>query len=75
MQVSGQRPGKTSGAYNRSFRVPLVAPWDIRAWQEEALSISPYIPVIQCDARERLSARDALTTLVEHATAIQLKPR
>jgi len=48
-------------------------PYEIAAVQE-ALSVSPYVPVIQCDARERLSGRDALTTLVEHAMAIQLKP-
>ena len=42
---------------------------------QEALSVSPHVPVIQCDARERTSTRDALTTLVEHAMAIQLGPR
>jgi signal recognition particle receptor subunit beta len=42
---------------------------------QEALSVSPHVPVIQCDARERTSTKDALTTLVEHAMAIQLGPR
>jgi uncharacterized protein len=41
----------------------------------EALSVSPQVPVIQCDARERPSTKSTLTTLVEHAMAIQLKPR
>ena len=41
---------------------------------QEALSVSPHVPVIQCDARERTSTRDALTTLVEHALAKQLGP-
>ena len=41
----------------------------------EALSVSPHVPVIQCDARERLSTKTALTTLVEHAMAMQLKSR
>ena len=41
---------------------------------QDALSVSPHVPVIQCDARERTSTRDALTTLVEHALAKQLGP-
>jgi len=41
---------------------------------QEALSISPHVPVIKCDARQRASADRALTTLVEHALAVQLKP-
>ncbi len=41
---------------------------------QEALSVSPHVPVIQCDARQRPSTRDALTTLVEHAMAMQLRP-
>jgi uncharacterized protein len=41
---------------------------------QEALSVSPQVPVIQCDARERTSTKDALTTLVEHALALQLRP-
>jgi uncharacterized protein len=42
---------------------------------QEALSVSPHVPVIHCDARERPSTKSALTTLVEHAMAIQLRPR
>jgi signal recognition particle receptor subunit beta len=42
---------------------------------QEALSVSPHVPVIHCDARERTSTKDAQTTLVEHAMAIQLGPR
>ena len=38
---------------------------------QEALSISPHVPVIQCDARQRPSTKSALTTLVEHAIAMQ----
>jgi hypothetical protein len=41
----------------------------------EALSVSPHVPVIQCDARQRLSTKTALATLVEHALAAQLGPR
>jgi signal recognition particle receptor subunit beta len=41
---------------------------------QEALSVGPHVPVIRCDARERMSTKDALTTLVEHAMAAQLKP-
>jgi uncharacterized protein len=40
-----------------------------------ALSVSPHVPVIQCDARQRSSTKFALTTLVEHALAIKLRSR
>jgi uncharacterized protein len=40
----------------------------------EALSVSPTVPIIQCDARERPSTKDALTTLVEHALMLQRGP-
>jgi hypothetical protein len=38
-----------------------------------ALSVSPHVPVIQCDARRRDSTKYALTTLVEHAMRLQLR--
>jgi len=41
----------------------------------EALSVSPHVPLIQCDARERPSTKHALTTLVEHALSLQLRSR
>jgi uncharacterized protein len=41
----------------------------------EALSVSPHVPVIQCDARERPSTKSTLTTLVEHALTMKLKSR
>jgi uncharacterized protein len=41
----------------------------------EALTISPQVPVIKCDARQRASTNHALTTLVEHALAMKLKPK
>jgi signal recognition particle receptor subunit beta len=34
---------------------------------QEALSVSPSVPVIECDARERNSTKSTLITLVEHA--------
>jgi signal recognition particle receptor subunit beta len=40
----------------------------------EALSVSPLVPMIRCDARERRSAKYVLTTLVEYAMAMQLSP-
>jgi signal recognition particle receptor subunit beta len=40
---------------------------------QNALSVSPHVPVIQCDARQRSSTKYALTTLVEHAMALQLR--
>jgi uncharacterized protein len=39
---------------------------------QEAMSVSPHVPVIQCDARQRSSTKHALATLVEHALAMQL---
>jgi uncharacterized protein len=39
---------------------------------QEALSVSPHVPVIQCDARQRPSTKYALTTLVEHAMTLRL---
>ena len=42
---------------------------------QEALSISPTIPVIECDARERNSTKSTLITLVEHAMAVQMSFR
>jgi uncharacterized protein len=42
-------------------------PADVR----EALSVSPHVPVMQCDARQRPSTVYALTTLVEHAMALE----
>ena len=41
----------------------------------EALSVSPHVPVIQCDARERPSTKSTLTTLVEHALTMKQKSR
>ncbi len=34
---------------------------------QEALSVNQRVPVIQCDARQRTSAKTTLLTLVEHA--------
>jgi signal recognition particle receptor subunit beta len=39
---------------------------------QEALSVSQDVPVIECDARERESAKTTLMTLVQHAMATQL---
>jgi uncharacterized protein len=38
----------------------------------EALSVSPHVRVIKCDARDRASTKSALISLVEHAMAMQL---
>ncbi len=38
----------------------------------EALSVSPDVPVIQCDARQRKSVKKSLMTLVQHAMAARL---
>ncbi len=42
---------------------------------QEALSVDPQVPVIQCDARRRTSAKTTLVTLVEHAMAAHLGSR
>jgi uncharacterized protein len=42
---------------------------------QEALSVSPHVPMIECDARERKSTKSALIALVEHAMAMQLSVR
>jgi uncharacterized protein len=41
----------------------------------EALAVHQHVPVIQCDARTRESAKTALMTLVEHAMAAHLGSR
>ena len=42
---------------------------------QEALSISPHIPIVQCDARGRGSTKATLIALVEHAMEMQLSSR
>jgi len=42
---------------------------------QEALSVSPNVPVVQCDARGRKSTKATLIALVEHAMAMQLSTR
>jgi signal recognition particle receptor subunit beta len=39
---------------------------------QEALSVSPRVPIVRCDARDRASTKKTLITLVEHAMAMQL---
>ena len=39
---------------------------------QEALSVSPHVPVVQCDARGRESTKSTLIALVEHAMSMQL---
>lgn len=39
---------------------------------QEALSVSPHVPVVQCDARGRDSTKSTLIALVEHAMSMQL---
>ena len=42
---------------------------------QEALSVSPHVPMVQCDARDRKSTKAALIALVEHAMTMQLSVR
>jgi len=66
--------------YFESARLPFIValngfdgefPYEVDEVRE-ALSINPHVPVIQCDARQRSSTKNALATLVEHALAMQL---
>jgi signal recognition particle receptor subunit beta len=41
----------------------------------EALSVSPGVPIVECDARERESTKATLITLVEHAMTVQMSMR
>ena len=42
---------------------------------QNALSVNPGVPIIQCDARRRASTKNALICLVQHAMAAQLSMR
>jgi hypothetical protein len=42
---------------------------------QEALSVKDDVPVIECDARTRESAKTTLMTLVQHAMAAHLSSR
>jgi signal recognition particle receptor subunit beta len=42
---------------------------------QEALSVSPHVPIVECDARDRKSTKSALISLVEHAMTMQLSVR
>jgi signal recognition particle receptor subunit beta len=39
---------------------------------QEALSVSPTVPIVECDARSRASTKATLIALVEHAMAVQM---
>ena len=41
----------------------------------EALSVSPKVPIVECDARGRASTKSALIALVEHAMTMQMSVR
>ncbi len=41
----------------------------------EAMSLGRNVPIVQCDARGRVSTKEALIALVEHAMAMQLSVR
>ena len=42
---------------------------------QEALSVSPKVPIVECDARGRASTKSALIALVEHAMTMQMSVR
>jgi hypothetical protein len=39
---------------------------------QEALSVSPSTPIVECDARSRASTKATLIALVEHAMTVQM---
>jgi len=54
-------------AVNRFDGAPNYADADVR----EALSLSPGVPLLWCDARSRLSAAQTLAALVEHTLSLE----
>ena len=42
---------------------------------QEALSVSPNVPIVECDARGRASTKATLIALVEHAMTVQMSMR
>src|ERR1700746_2326766 len=42
---------------------------------QEALSVSPNVPIVECDARGRASTKETLIALVEHAMTMQMSMR
>ena len=42
---------------------------------QQALAVSPDVPIVCCDARERKSTKSTLISLVEHAMAMQMSAR
>jgi uncharacterized protein len=42
---------------------------------QEALSVSPNVPIVECDARGRASTKATLISLVEHAMTVQMSMR
>jgi signal recognition particle receptor subunit beta len=49
-------------------------PYDVSDVQQ-ALAVSPDVPIVCCDARERKSTKSTLISLVEHAMAMQMSAR
>jgi signal recognition particle receptor subunit beta len=54
-------------ATNKFDHSPVGSPVQVR----EALALAPHVPVVQVDARERSSVKDALITLVEHLLVLK----
>jgi signal recognition particle receptor subunit beta len=42
---------------------------------KQALAVSPDVPIVCCDARDRKSTKSTLISLVEHAMAMQMSAR
>ncbi|QBI55601.1 GTP-binding protein [Streptomonospora litoralis] len=69
--------------FEKQYRLPfLVAlnsfeddPGYTEAELRDALDLSPEVPVVRCDARERHSVVDVLAALVRHAMAVEAAQR
>jgi uncharacterized protein len=42
---------------------------------QDALAVSPNVPIVRCDARDRKSTKTTLIALVEHAMTMQMSAR
>ncbi|HEY3734894.1 MAG TPA: ATP/GTP-binding protein [Streptosporangiaceae bacterium] len=42
---------------------------------KDALAVSPNVPILRCDARDRKSTKSTLISLVEHAMTMQMSTR
>jgi uncharacterized protein len=54
-------------AVNRFDGVQTHSTEDVR----EALTVGPHVPIVTCDARDRVSTKETLIALIDHAVAMR----